>query len=357
MVKYPTKHQLCKKNTGAALITVLVIVFMIMAIITNITVENYRTIRRLSNQKVQAQAQSILTAATSFGRGLLLTSGATSKIDTLSDIWALPIPKSSILDDIQMSGSIIDEQSKFNINDMVSNGMINKTVVTQFTTLLSYLNIPTSIAYSIASYMASPQYEQEIMDQYTTGAPAYRPSGRPLIDLSELILIKGMQPLWVYKLSQYVTAIPQNFDYKNESSTTNQSFPAVSSSTKNNPQQSPMGNGSILVNINTASAEVISAKSGIPLPVAQRIITTRISTPFQSGSDITNFLTSNGIIMSQNSVQGAQNIQISTLTTSSQYFTIHAVVNSGDYEFKLVTLVFRQTRSGKWPQILWQHIE
>ncbi|MBY0379997.1 MAG: type II secretion system minor pseudopilin GspK [Burkholderiales bacterium] len=338
-----------RNNKGVALITVLIITFMIMAIITNITVDNYRTIKSLANQKIQEQAMSILIAATSFGRAGLATSASTSKIDTLQDIWAQPIPKSSVLDDIQMSGYITDEQGKFNINDLVSYGMVNPTVLQQFVALLGYLNIPTGIAYSIASYMASPQNQDDIMNQYTMGKPAYRPGGRPLIDLSELLLVRGMQTDWVYKISQYTTAIPQNVNF-NESSESGVVPPP-------NPNFAPKGNGIIQVNINTASAEVISAKSGIPLPVAQRILTARITTPFQNTTDITNFLTSNGIILSQETNQGEVSIQLNTLTTTSKYFTIHAIVNSGDYEFKYITLVYRENRSGQWPLILWQHPE
>lgn len=343
---------MCSKGNfnkkGVALITVLVIVFMIMAIITNITVENYRTIRSLTNQKIQEQAQSILEAATAFGRAGLATSAATSKIDTLQDIWAQPIPKSNVLDDIQMSGYITDEQGKFNINDLVANGYINQTVLKQFVVLLGYLNLPTSLGYSIAVYMAAPQNEGDVMNQYTMGTPAYRPGGRPLIDTSELILVKGMQANWVYKLAPYITAIPQNVNFANESAESGQSL---------EPNNIPTGLGTIQINVNTASAEVISAKSGIPLPIAQRMITSRINTPFNNSNDITEFLTSNGVIFSQNNSQGSTNIQVSTLTSSSQYFTIHAIVDSGDYEFKLVSLVFRLNRSGQWPQILWQHSE
>ena len=42
--------------------------------------------------------------------------------------------------------------------------------------------------------------------------PSYRPAGRPLLDLSELILVKGMEASWLYKLNQYITAIPKNFN-------------------------------------------------------------------------------------------------------------------------------------------------
>ena len=85
--------------------------------------------------------------------------------------------------------------------------------------------------------------------------------------------------------------------------------------------------------------------------------TMRDNTVFKSQQDITSFLTSNGIILSQNSAQGSSTITPGTLTTSSNYFTIHAAVDKGDYEFKWVALVFRANRSGQWPQVLWQHPE
>ena len=341
-----------KKNKGAALITVLIIVFIVMAIITNITVRNYRVIRRLTNQKVMEQCYGILFAAVDFGRAGLGTSAATAATDALTDIWAQPIPKTKIMDDIFMSGYIIDEQGKFNINDLVSNGQVNQTVLNQFTQLLSSLNIPTSIAPAIALYMASPQYQSSIITQYTSGDPAYRPSGKPLVDLSELMLVKGMQPDWAYKLSQYVTAIPVSITglVAGESAAAAQQQQAATA-------KPPTGTGTILVNVNTAPAEVIAAKSGIPLPIAQRMTTMRDNTVFKSQQDITSFLTSNGIILSQNSAQGSSTITPGTLTTSSNYFTIHAAVDKGDYEFKWVALVFRANRSGQWPQVLWQHPE
>ena len=340
-----------QKNRGAALITVLIIVFIIMAIITNLTVRNYRVIRRLSNQKAMEQCYGILFAAADFGRAGLATSAATSPTDSISDIWAQPIPKTQVIDDIYMSGYIIDEQGKFNINDLVSNGQVNQTVLNQFSSLLTYLNIPPALAPAIAYYMASPQYEGNIMSQYTNGNPAYRPAGKPMLDLAELKLVKGMQPQYEYKLANYITAIPvsitgQVMSESQESSTQN-----------TNTAIAPTGPGVVLVNVNTAPAEVIAAKSGIPLTVANRMTTIRENTTFKSQQDITSFLTSNGIMLSQNTSQGTTTVNPGTLTTNSNYFTIHASVDKGDYEFKWVEMVYRANRSGQWPQVLWHHPE
>ncbi len=341
-----------QKNRGAALITVLIIVLIIMSIITNITIKNYRVIRRLSNQKAMEQCYGILFAATDFGRAGLATSAATSTIDSVTDIWAQPIPRTKVIDDIYMSGYIIDEQGKFNINDLVSNGQVNQTVLTQFTALLTSLNLPIALAPAIASYMAAPQYEADIMNQYTNADPRYRPAGKPLVDLAELKLVKGMQPEYEYKLANYITAVPVSItgQLMAESAAANAQESTINS---NKTLPPPTGPGVIQVNVNTASAEVIAAKSGIPLPVANRIVSVRENTPFKASTDIQNFLASNGIITSQSN----SNMNLGTLTTSSSYFTIHAAVDKGDYEFKWVELVYRANRSGQWPQILWHHPE
>lgn len=350
---------LSTKNRGAALITVLIIVFMVMTIISNMTYANYRVIQRLTNQKIKEQSYAILATAVNFGRAGLATSGATSQIDTLTDLWAQPLPKTTVVENMQMSGYIIDEQGKFNINDLVSNGNINPLILGQFTTLLSYLNIPSSLATSIALYMASPSSEGSIMSQYTTATPASRPAGRPLIDLAELLLVQGMNAQWLYKLAPYITAIPvlnQQYTTQSESGNVN-SNPAAAP-----PPIAPSANmatpanatGTVLVNINTAPPEVIAARSGMPLSVAQRIVTIRSVTPFQSQQDISSFLSSNGIIL-QNA--NGPSVNLGVFATQSSYFTIHAIATSGNYEFKWIALVYRASRGGQWPLILWQHPE
>ena len=353
------------RQRGAALLTVLIIVFLITAIITGITVKNFRILKRLTNQRIYDITLNSFSAAISFGRAALVTSGATSQIDTLSDVWAQPIPKTKIIDDVYMSGSIIDEQSKFNINDLISfDGQINQKILRKFTNLLSNLNITTSIASAIAYYIAAPSFEGSILIQYTTSSSPYLPAGKPLIDISELTLVKGMQPEWVNKLQQYVTVIPKDIKYlidqqnADELAPENNELPPIPQPTNNSLE--------LPVNVNTASAEVISAKSGIPLSVAQRMTTLRTTQPFKTNQDINNFLTSNGVNLNNNPVQGQdasssnqqqQQVDPSALTVSSSYFAIHAIINKGDYEFKRVALVYRANRGGQWPSIIWQHPE
>ena len=341
-----------KKNTGAALITVLVIVVIVMVIVTNLTVTNYRMIKRLENRQLIEQASSISYSAIDFGRAGLATSGATASIDTLQDIWAQPFPKTKVLDDVYMSGYIVDEQSKFNINDLVMNGTVNKNVLNQFSLLLGYLNLPQSLAYNIAFYMASPFNQSDIMMQYTNGKPAYRPGGRPLVDLSELILVKGMTPDIVQKLAQYATAIPVNgMGLSAESS--------ESAATYTKPLNTSFGFGSP-VNVNTAPAEVIAAKGGISLGIAQRMVSARLSQAFKTNQAVSTFLQQNGVNMNPVGAGSTQNgmvLNVAGLGVNSTYFTVHVVIDNQQDQLRYVAYVFRQNRSGQWPQILWQHPE
>ncbi|HCY39602.1 MAG TPA: hypothetical protein DHV02_07035 [Neisseriales bacterium] len=337
------------KRSGAALITVMVVVFIVMAIIANLSVTDFRVIKRLSNRQQIEQASTMALSAVAFGRAGLGTSGATSGFDSLNDVWAQPIPKTKLLEETYMSGYIIDEQSKFNINDLVTtNGQVNQVVLTQFTSLLSNINLPQSMAANIASYMAAPQYQSDIMQQYTQGKPAYRPAGRPLLDLSELILVKGITPPMVLKMAQYVTAIPVNgAGLMNESA--NESSPQPPVPAANQAQGSGM-----TVNVNTASAEVIAAKSGIQLPVAQRLLSYRATNAFESTGQIKTFLTQNGV---QDKQANGTPLNLAGLGTTSSYFTIHVQIDVHEDQFRWIALVFRQNRSGQWPQILWQHPE
>lgn len=334
------------RSRGAALITVMIVVFIIVAIITHLTVTNYRTVKRLSNRQLQEQASTIAFSAIDFGRAGLGTSAATLATDSLKDIWAQPLPKTKLFDEVYMSGYVIDEQGKFNLNDLINtNGQPNQTVINQFSNLLSYINLPPSLAYNIAYYMASPQYQSDIMTQYTTANPPSRPAGRPLIDMSELILIKGVNSQIINKLGQYVTIIPvNNYNYKNESQT--ESSPSKNSGKMQDSQ-------GLAINVNTANPEVIAAKGGFSLSIAQRIVSTRQAKTFGSTGEVTSFLTENGVVKNDKN----DKLNLSGLVVSSRYFTTHAVVEAQGDTVKWVALVYRPNRSGQWPQILWLHPE
>jgi len=343
-----------KKQHGAALITVMLIVFIVMSLVTDITVTNYRTIKKLINLRNTAQSFAMLSGTIDFGRAGLATSGATSKIDTLQDVWAEPFPKVQVLDNIDISGYITDENSKFNINDLISNGNINKLGISQLARLFNFLNVPQNLATSIAYYITSPSNQSSILNDYVNGTPAYMPSGRQITDLSELLLVKGMTSDILTKIYPYITAISNNYGiwYQTESASI-----APTTSTGDAIITNSYGTS---INVNTSTAEVIAAKTNIDLGIAQRLVTIRDQTPFTSTQDIISFLTKNGVNFDVS--QNTDPYSVDTPTTAaidvkSFYFTIHVLAENDDRREKLVALTYRANRQGQWPIILWQHSE
>jgi general secretion pathway protein K len=338
------------KTSGVALIVSLIIMVLVMAMIANFSVNNFRIISRLTNQNIRVQSDGVLGVSIDFGRAILATAGATSTIDTLNDIWAQPFPSTKI-NGVIMQGYIVDEQSKFNLNNLINDdGSINAIGVQDFQQLLNYINIPEALADNITLYMVSPRIDNDI-SAYTTANPPYRPAGRPLLDISELLLVQGMKPEWVATLSKYVTAIPVPM-----SSLIYEESMARREPTANSNPNFVTNNPLTPININTASAEVIAASSGLSLNVAQGIVASRDNKPFNNQQDITSYLSSNGIIVSQqNQNTVSQSVNLNSLSVASSYFTIHAIVDEGEYEFSEIAFVSRPYRSGKWPTVLWQH--
>ena len=293
-----------QQQKGAALITVLIIVVIVVTIISNLLVTNYKLLKRVSNRQITEQSTVILYGLVDFTRAVLGTSGATSQIDALTDVWAQPLPETKLLNDIYMQGYIIDEQSKFNVNNLVVNGRPNGDMIIKFGNLLNNLNLPVSLSGNLANYITDRQYQDLILNEYLAHDPPYQPAGRPLLDLSELILVKGFDSAIIKKLTNYITAL----------NATNQQK----------------------VNVNTASAEVISAVTNLPLPIAQRFTIYRVQNPFHNSTEIENFLMDNGVDIKDKT---RNNITLEYLDTSSKYFTIHAVLHNRDYVFNWIALV------------------
>jgi general secretion pathway protein K len=334
------------QQRGSALIVALAVMFIIMAIVSGLISSNVRAINRL--ERVQNQQQLIVLAksAVNFGRAALATAGISSNVDTLQDIWATPLADTTVFDNIVVSGYIIDEQSKFNINDLVNKFKIDSQSLSQFIILLKYLHLPEYIAYNTASYMLPPKHEQEDIADYLNMHPPYRPAGRKILDIAELILVKGTTIASIQKLAPYITAVPSASQlWSTESDTLNNESSDTTNGTLSKDSLIPTK-----ININTATAEVIAAKSGLPLNIAQKMVLQRTMQPFQSIQDISTFMAHSNAAFS--------NAQISNLDVSSNYFTIHIVLKKDETELHWVAFVVRNNRdNGTWPTILWQHIE
>ncbi len=105
-----------------------------------------------------------------------------------------------------------DQQGKFNINDLVSNGTTNRAAVAQFQQLLTLLGIETKWAWLIADWIDAdnePNFPDGAEDSvYLSQTPPYRPPNLPVTSISELLALPGFGRDRYNRLLPYIAALP-----------------------------------------------------------------------------------------------------------------------------------------------------
>ena len=135
---------------------------------------------------------------------------------------------------------------------------------------------------------------------------------KELLDLSELYAVKGMSNSYFIKLAKYLTVISHSIDNTNK------------------------------ININTASSFVIAAVLNIDISLAQRLVYERNNQPYKSYTQITDII---------NNISDLKNL----VEFSSSYFTAHISVQVADYEYNFISFLYRRSRGGQWPIVIWGH--
>lgn len=201
----------CKRQRGAALVIALVIVAMAIVLATALVWHNHLDRRRVANQLYGAEALANALGVEDFVRVLLAEDEIRS--DHLLEPWAqqgnvFPIEGGSL------SGSVIDLQGRFNINNLVNweSGEHNEAQVDIYRRLLQSLGLDERLVEATLDWI-DPDIEATGFggaedDTYLRSTPAYRAANRPLASVSELRLLANMTPEQFAVLQPYVSALP-----------------------------------------------------------------------------------------------------------------------------------------------------
>jgi len=237
-----------------------------------------------------AQAQALVHAGVDWARALLSYDRRASSVDHLGEPWALRLPPVPV-DNGQLAGQIDDQQGAFNLNNLVRNRAVSAPHLAQFRRLLQILGLPEALAGSLVDWLRPPD-------------PA---PNRTLIDVGELVLVRGFDAAARARLRPFVTALPR--------------FTAV--------------------NVNTATPEVLAAViDGLDLDAARELAVLRSRAYFRDRAD---FLAR----LPAGAVAGANDI-----STSSNFFQASVRVTIGDAQARGTALLARETQG--WPAVVWR---
>jgi len=256
------------------------------------------------------QAQTLIQVGVDWTRALLRDDRRASNIDYLGEPWALRLPPIPV-ENGSLSGLIEDQQGRFNLNNLVKDGKVNLAQRAHFQRLLSILGLPPELADAVADWVdadSEPQPEGGAEDEYYLALPSpYLAANRPLIDVAELVLVRGFDESVRARLRPYVSALPV--------------FTAV--------------------NVNTASPEVIAAVvDDLSLDGARALVEKRDRAYFRDRTDFPDQLPRDVKVANED------------IAFSSNYFMVQLRVTIGSAQARSIALLART--DANWPTIVWR---
>ena len=288
------------QEKGVALITVMLILALATILAVSMSSRQQLDIHRSANVINFEQAYQYILGAETWAEQFLKRDLSDNNVDSLNDDWATVLPPLPI-EGGSMSGQVEDLQARFNINNLVQNGKSQKIYVERFKQLLVNLELNQDLASVIVDWL-DPNEQVGFLgaedNEYLNLSPAYRASNQAMEDVSELLLIKGMDIESYEKLRPFVCVL------KSETN----------------------------INVNTASAEVLSSIiKDMSVEDAKELIKARNKDIFEK---VENFIQHPLLIQKKIKKEG--------LSVTSNYFQLNSTAQIERISVEYVSIIHRE---------------
>lgn len=205
-MNYPMHCYNSKKQKGIALLMAMLVVSIATVTAVSLVHEQSLSIRKTGNIRANDNALMYSLGLEDYARLFLQKDSKNSKIDHLQEDWAIGIPALPIEGGF-LSGSMEDAQSRINLNSIGEKESEDRLRV-----LCNNLDVSPDFIPALKDWLDSDQETVDAdgaEDDYYTGLDlAYRTGNRNLSDISELLLVKGVEQEMYEKLKPYITALP-----------------------------------------------------------------------------------------------------------------------------------------------------
>ncbi len=293
---------------GAAIVMAMAVVAMAALAATALMLSQSIWARWVELGSRHGQAQQVLGAGLDWSRALLYDDLRASQVDHAGEPWAMQMPPIPV-EGGKLSGAIEDQQARFNLNNLVSNGKIDPDQQACLQRLLVLLDLPPALAASLGDWLDADGVAQGgAEDAYYLALDApYLAANRPLADLDELARVQGFDPVVRKRLRPFVTALPRV----------------------------------TAVNVNTASPEVLAAVvPGLGLEAARGLVGTRERPVFL---DRTGFLSR---------LPEGVRLAPERISVNSDFFLVSLSVELHGAQARGTALLVRD--SAGWPGVAWR---
>ncbi len=300
--------KLVRRLRGVALITAMLITALVGSLAAGLSWDNALDVRRTMTLLFHEQAAQIALGAESWVQIILRDDGIDTTEDHLGELWASELPGLPVDNDsVQgiVTGQLEDLNGRFNVNNLLdSNGGIDQDMLEQFQRLLIAVEVDPRFAGLAADWIDGDQnagFPDGAEDAIYTGMlPPYRTFNRPLVNVTELAALEGMDKTSFDRLLPHITALPGRTD----------------------------------INVNTATFAVLqSLDDGIDATLVESWMSQREDAGFSDITQTFGTAVTNPVMMGQ-------------LVTSSEFFRLKAIVQIDTVRLTYFSIMQRAPNGG-----------
>ncbi|KAF3998455.1 type II secretion system minor pseudopilin GspK [Glaciimonas immobilis] len=310
---------------GIAVVTALLLTTLAVTIVASLFWQQQVQIRSIENQRMQLQKSWVMRGAMDWASLILRTGGRQSLVDHLDQPWATPLVDTRLdqyIDDGRssaevvdaggavLSGHIIDAQSRYNLNNLSANGLVNPEELEIFKRLLDNLHVPVSVATVVAQAIAAGQ--PVTIPLIASGQQTRHAEVEilPILQPDDLLSLPNFTLDMLRQVKDFVVVLP---------------VPTP-------------------INVNTAPAEVLAACFGkLSVADAQILVSSRRGTPFVDMQQVLARVTQ---------LFATQSPVTANVGVSSNFFLVNSKISLGRAALNTVSLIQR-TNNRTGTSILW----
>jgi general secretion pathway protein K len=247
-----------QRQRGAALLTAMLTVALVASLASAALWQQWRQVEIEIAERGRSQTAWMMTGAMDWTRLILREDAISAKgaaADHLGEPWALPVQESKLSTflsqdqqwregdaEVFLSGQITDAQSRMNVMNLIEDGQISPPALARFAALFERLGLPLAELQTLAQQLQASLQANKV-DQASTNRATPNPGPAALMPQQAAQLVwLGLSPGTLAALQPHITVLPE----------------------------------ATPVNLNTASAEVLSAVlPGMDLASARQAVTQR----------------------------------------------------------------------------------
>jgi general secretion pathway protein K len=199
-------------SQGMALLMALVMLAIASSLAVAIWYSNQLSLARISNLQKSYQAKHYSQGMLLWASDILREDYAQddNQHDSSLDAWQQGI-QGMLVEDAVLSGTLVGLNNRFNVNNLIINGVVSEPHLSYFRRLLLGLELDVTLADKVLDWIDADQVPEPNGAEdfvYLSKSPGYKTTGGYFKHIQELSLLDGLSAGDFARLSPYISALP-----------------------------------------------------------------------------------------------------------------------------------------------------